>query len=191
MKDIVVNHEGDDIVACNKILCEVFPQYLFDPKCLEANSLLDVNDTKLKHGRGGVYKFKYKDLDLVLRHYNRGGIPAKFIKDKYIWTSLTKTRAMQEMEMLQHMYNAGLPVPRPVAVRVHRNGLTYQADIVTVLIPNSKTLSSILLEIVIPSEEWQKIGQVIKKFHEYNCNHADLNAHNIMRDNQGEYYLAV
>ncbi len=184
-----MSYEGDDIVACNKMLFEEFPLCLFDPNYLETNSLLDVNDTRLKHGRGGVYAFTYKNLDLVLRHYCRGGIPAKLIKDKYLWTSLANTRAMLEMEMLQVMYKAGLPVPEPVAVRIHRSGLTYQADIVTVFIPNSKTLSSILQLDEISSEEWQEIGQVIKKFHEYNCNHVDLNAHNIMRDEQGNFYL--
>ncbi len=189
MKDIAVNYEGSNIVAYNKILFEGFSQCLFDPKYLETNSLLEFNDTKLQHGRGGVIGFKYKDQDLVLRHYNRGGIPAKIIKDRYVWTGLSTSRAMQEMEMLQSMYKLELPVPMPAAIRVKRNGLTYQADIITVLIPNTKTLSSILLETKVSNEVWQKIGHVIKKFHECNCNHADLNAHNIMKDDQDQIYL--
>lgn len=189
MKDIVVSHVGNDIVAYNKMLFEEFPLCLFDPKYLQANSLLDTSNIRLRHGRGGIYGFKYKNQDLVLRHYNRGGVPAKFIKDKYMWTSLPKSRAMQELEMLQSMYKLGLPVPKPAAIRVHRKGLIYQADIVTVLIPNAKTLSTKLLEAEVSNEEWQKIGQVIKKFHECNCNHADLNAHNIMMDKQGKIYL--
>jgi len=96
---------------------------------------------------------------------------------------------MQEMEMLLTMHKAGLPVPEPVAVHIHKKGLVYQAGIVTVLIPQSMTLSSILLEAEISSEEWQSIGQMIKKFHEYNCSHADLNAHNIMKDGEGRFYL--
>ena len=189
MKDIEVSNEGNIIVAYNRILFEEFPQCLFDPVYLEASSFLEKTHNNLKHGRGGVFGFRYKNFDLVLRHYNRGGIPAKFIKDRYLWVGLANSRAMQEMEMLQTMYNMGLPVPQPVALRIHREFMVYQADIITMLIPNAKTLSSILLETTFSKEEWQKIGRIIKKFHNYNCNHADLNAHNILRDENGCYYL--
>jgi 3-deoxy-D-manno-octulosonic acid kinase len=189
MNDIIVNYEGDDIVAYNKLLFETFPQTLFEPDYLLSNSFLNTNDTKLQHGRGGVYSFEYKGINLVLRHYRRGGIPAKVIDDKYLWTTLAKTRAMQEMELLLTMYKAGLPAPRPAAVRVHKKSLTYQADIITVLIPNAKTLSSILMDTAISSEDWQRVGRVIKNFHQHNCNHADLNAHNIMLNHKKDVYL--
>ncbi len=143
----------------------------------------------MQHGRGGIYGFEYNEINLVLRHYRRGGVPAIFIDDKYLWMTLAKTRAMQEMEILLTMHGAGLPVPIPAAAHIHRNGLTYQADIITVLIPNAKTLSSLLVEDSVSSEEWQRMGQIIKKFHHYNCHHADLNAHNIMLDQQKEIYL--
>ena len=189
MKDIAVNYEGDDIVAYNKLLFETFPQTLFDPKYLASNPTLNFNDTELQHGRGGVHGFEYNKIDLVLRHYRRGGVPAKFINDKYLWTSLAKSRAMREMEILLVMHKAGLAVPRPAAAHIHKNGLTYQADIITVLIPNVKTLSSMLVEGSVSSDDWQRVGQVIKKFHQHNCHHADLNAHNIMLNQQKEVYL--
>lgn len=189
MNDIVVNYEGDDIVAYNKLLFETFPKTLFDPDYLASNSFLANNSTKLQHGRGGVYCFEYKGKDLVLRHYHRGGIPAKVIDDKYLWITLAKTRAMQEMELLLIMYKAGLPVPSPVAVRIHKRSLTYQADIITILVPNAKTLSSILMSTSISSEDWQQVGRVIKKFHQHNFHHADLNAHNIMLNNKKNVYL--
>ncbi len=189
MKGIAINYEGDDIVAHNKLLFETFPQTLFDPNYLASNSLLSINDAVLQHGRGKVHGFEYNEINLVLRHYRRGGVPAKFINDKYLWTSLAKSRAMREMEILFTMHEAGLPVPRPAAAHIHRNGLTYQADIITVLIPNAKTLSSMLVESSVSSEDWQRVGQVIKKFHQHNCHHADLNAHNIMLDQQKEVYL--
>ena len=88
MKDIAVNYEGDDIVAYNKLLFETFPQTLFDPNYLASNSLLAIHDTELQHGRGVVHGFEYHKIDLVLRHYCRGGIPAKFIKDKIFMDKL-------------------------------------------------------------------------------------------------------
>jgi 3-deoxy-D-manno-octulosonic acid kinase len=96
---------------------------------------------------------------------------------------------MLEMEMLLKMHKAGLPVPNPAAVHIQKNGLSYQADIITVLIPNARTLSSMLIKDSISGEDWQRLGQVIKKFHQHNCNHADLNAHNIMLDQKKDVYL--
>ncbi|MEJ2114626.1 MAG: 3-deoxy-D-manno-octulosonic acid kinase [Gammaproteobacteria bacterium] len=185
MKDFAVNYEGDDIVAYNKLLFETFPQTLFDPGYLASNSLLNINNVKVSHGRGAIYHFEYKGIDLVLRHYHRGGIPAKLIDDKYFWLTLEKSRAMQEIEMLSTLHEAKLPVPKPAAVRIHKNKFTYQADIITVLIPNAKTLSSILFHTVLANEAWCRVGRVIKNFHNQNCYHADLNAHNIMLKNEG------
>ena len=96
---------------------------------------------------------------------------------------------MQEMEMLSTMHEAQLPVPKPAAVRIHKNKFTYQADIITVLIPNAKTLSSVLMRVALANETWQRVGRVIKNFHNHNCYHADLNAHNIMLNNEGGVYL--
>lgn len=180
MKDFTVSVEGDDIVAYNKLLFETFPQALFDPAYLQSSALIRERSIPLQHGRGGVFQFTYNNLDMVLRHYHRGGLPAKIINDQYIWTGLEKSRAMQELQILADMQELELPVPRPAAARVCKKGLIYQADIVTILIPNVTTLSSILTREEISDECWQHIGEVIKKFHQHHFNHADLNAHNIM-----------
>jgi 3-deoxy-D-manno-octulosonic acid kinase len=189
MKDFALIYDGNDIVAYNKLLFESFPLALFDPGCLISNSLRSMEGTEVQQGRGNVYNFEYNNLKLIMRHYHRGGIPAKFIKDKYFWMGLESSRAIQELEMLSTMRQYGLPVPMPAAARVRKNGLSYQADIVTVLIPDSKTLGSSLMVKPLSEENWQHIGETIKRFHENNCNHADLNAHNIMLDDRGGIYL--
>jgi 3-deoxy-D-manno-octulosonic acid kinase len=189
MKDFALIYEGNDIVAYNKLLFESFPLALFDPEYLISNSLRSIRGDNVQGGRGNVYNFEYNNLKLILRHYHRGGVPAKLIRDKYLWLGLEKSRAIQELEMLSAMRQYGLPVPEPAAARINRNGLNYQADIVTVLIPDSKTLSSSLMSAPLLEENWQRIGATIKLFHERNCNHADLNAHNIMLDEHGDIYL--
>ena len=105
----------------------------------------------------------------MLRHYYRGGLPAKVIQDKFLWAGLSKSRAIQELQLLTVLSDLELPVPMPAAARVHKSGLSYQTDIVTVLIPDATTLSSILMTEPIPKEDWQKIGSVIKSFHRHNC----------------------
>jgi len=189
MKDFAVEYIGDDIVAYSKLLFETFPKTLFDPAHLYSSQLLTEDNIKLQHGRGAVHGFRFQDIDLVLRHYRRGGMPAKLSKDKYIWSTLKKTRAMRELEMLSIMHKSELPVPQPAAMQICKNPLTYTADIVTVLIPNAKTLSSILASNSLERSDWQRIGEVIRKFHKHNCNHGDLNAHNVMLDDKKDVYL--
>lgn len=189
MKDFALIYEGNDIVAYNKLLFESFPLDLFDPGYLVSNSLRSIDGTKIQHGRGNVYGFEYNNLKLMLRHYHRGGLPAKIINDKYLWLGLEKSRPMQELEMLLVMRQLDLPVPMPAAARICKNGFSYQADIVTVLIPDAKTLSSYLMSAALSEENWQRVGATIKLFHDRNCNHADLNAHNIMLDGLGDVHL--
>ena len=189
MENIKVKYDGNHIVAYNKLLLETFPLKLFDSAYLESNSLLVSSMSNTQHGRGNIHGFTYNKLDLVLRHYHRGGMLAKIVDDKFLWTGLTKTRAMRELLMHLEMLKLGLPVPTPVAIHIHRSGLSYRADMVTKYISNARTLSTILFETTLSSEIWNKIGETIKRFHAKNCNHADLNAHNIMLCDDGDIYL--
>lgn len=189
MKDFALIYEGNDIVAYNKLLFESFPLALFDPNNPVLESLCAIKNDNVPQGRGNIYAFEYNNLKLILRHYHRGGIPAKLIDDRYLWPGVEKTRPMRELEMLSAMHRFGLPVPYPAAARINKNGLSYRADIVTVLIPEAETLSSSLMVAPLSEEKWQCIGATIKQFHEHNCYHADLNAHNIMLDKHDGIYL--
>lgn len=182
---------GNDIVAHNKSLFEEFPISLFDPIYLTDNSLLltDCLNTQSTHGRGSVCVFKYSEYDLVLRHYYRGGQVSKFNKDDYVWKGLNKTRAIEEINLLSIMRENQLPVPEPVAAHISRSGVTYKANIVTQLLPNTQSISSKLVQEPMPSEIWHNIGSVIRQFHNLSVNHADLNAHNILIDDQNRTFL--
>ncbi len=189
MENIEVKYEGNHIVAHNKLLFESFPLKLFDPVYLESNSELISSMSETQHGRGNIHGFKYNKLDLLLRHYHRGGMLAKIVDDGYLWAGLSKTRPMRELLMHLEMLKLGLPVPTPVAIHVRRSGLIYRADIITKYISNARTLSTVLLENNISDQTWNRIGETIKKFHAKNCNHADLNAHNILLCDNEDIYL--
>lgn len=130
-------------------------------------------------GRGSAWMVKSEQGKMMLRHYYRGGIPAKFIKDKYFWIGLNNTRSFCEYRLLELMYALGLPVPKPIAALVCKSGSFYQANILIEYIPHKSTFASIL-NTKENTSEWQNIGKTIAEFHNHGIFHADLNAHNIL-----------
>ncbi len=125
----------------------------------------------------------------VLRHYYRGGLIGKMINDQYLFTGIAKTRAAREFSLLKSMRALGLPVPKPIAFRVVKHGLCYRADLLSSRIENAQDLVAILSTHSIDDLLWQKIGQVIKAFHQQGIYHHDLNAHNILIDDHGKVWL--
>ena len=136
-------------------------------------------------GRGTTYFLQTEDylgVNCALRHYYRGGLWGKFNKDRYYFSSLKKTRSFAEFYLLQHLYEAGLPVPKPIAARVQKGklGICYQADILTEKIENARNLSLLLQATPLPKEIWTQIGKLIRQLHDQQVCHTDLNVHNIL-----------
>ena len=125
----------------------------------------------------------------VLRHYYRGGLIGKVLNDQYLYTGLQNTRAAREFELLKSMRALGLPAPKPVAFRVIKHGVYYRADLLSSRIENARDLVGILSEHDISHLLWQQIGKVIKAFHQQGIYHHDLNAHNILIDDNDKVWL--
>ena len=135
-------------------------------------------------GRGEAIFFSTAEGEFVLRHYRRGGLPAKFLDDRYLGFSLAGSRAWHEWQLLDELYRSGLPVPQPIAARVVKEGLLYRADLVTRRL-QAEPLAEVLLREPIDSGLWSQLGKTIARFHEMGVFHADLNARNIMLDGDG------
>ena len=145
-------------------------------------------------GRGTTWFLAYKDhSDIqhhwVLRHYYRGGLIGKVIKDSYWFNGLENTRAAREFSLLQHMQGLQLPAPAPVAYQVIRHAVTYQADLLSSRIQNAADLVAILSKQQLTTSLWQQIGSTIKRFHDHNIYHHDLNAHNILINDKEQVFL--
>jgi len=140
-------------------------------------------------GRARVIYFSYGDKTLVLKHYFRGGMVSSFLKDQYFGFNLEKTRAFREWCLLKTMLKLGLPVPDAIAAHAEQHLFFYRADLITQKIDDTKTLADVLIEKEIDSDQWRKIASCIKKFHDNNIYHADLNARNILLTGTGEVYL--
>ena len=131
-------------------------------------------------GRARVAYFSQQGRSLVLKHYYRGGLVAALLKDRYLGLDIEKSRAFREWRLLKKMAGLGLPVPVAVAAHVEKAGLFYRADLVTEEIKQAQTLADVLSANNIDAGLWQNIGACIKRFHQHNVYHADLNARNIL-----------
>jgi len=140
-------------------------------------------------GRGTTWFVNYKGDELALRHYYRGGLVAKLIKDTYLFSSYGNTRAVAEFNLLVKLIALDLPVPQPVACRVTKSSFFYRADLLTTRIKNAEDVVTILCKKSLAAEIWQKIGATIKTFHQQGIFHHDLNAHNLLIDNNFKVWL--
>jgi 3-deoxy-D-manno-octulosonic acid kinase len=130
-------------------------------------------------GRGATRFIEHGDQRWVLRHYHRGGTIGRVLDDQFLWTGAERTRCFREWHLLAHMHELGLPAPRPVAARYQRTGLTYTADLITVLIPGVEPLSARLGKGPLRAEVWASVGRCVAAFHREQIFHADLTAHNL------------
>ena len=140
-------------------------------------------------GRGTTFFIQHLDKDYVLRHYRRGGMIAQISLDQYVWTGLQRTRAWREWHLLARMQEMGLSVPQPIAVQVVRHGILYSADIMTRRIPHAATLAKELEQNALSEDTWQELGKMIRRFHCHGVWHADLNANNILLNNNKQIFL--
>ena len=152
----------------------------FDLRFLQENDLI----TNTATGRGVVYFFTLGQQQLVLRHYKRGGLVAKISTDKFLFNSIANTRCFEELHVLQYLQEAGVNVPMPVAGRIVRSGLLYSADIITALIEDATELHDILRTHTICSETWKAIGAQLKKMHNAQVFHGDINVKNVLVSKQ-------
>lgn len=146
-------------------------------------------------GRYTTYFVRTEDInnqpvDMVLRHYYRGGLISKLSKRSFVFTGLFKARAYQELLLLSEMRQLGLPVPRPIAAQVIKNKpWLCQNDILIERIAGAQDLFHYLTKQTLTDELWQQVGKTIKQFHQHNVFHSDLNIHNILMDHHHKIWL--
>ena len=140
-------------------------------------------------GRGTTFFVEHQGRELVLRHYKRGGKISDYVEDKYLWLGLSLTRAWREFKLLKMMYEASLPVPRPVAAHIVKEGFFYKADLITQRIRHSHLLLNELENNSFEQGHWVAMGGMVRRFHDKGIHHVDLNVKNILLDEGGRFYL--
>ncbi|WP_241242395.1 3-deoxy-D-manno-octulosonic acid kinase [Thalassotalea sp. G2M2-11] len=168
----------------SKLLKNFHPQ-VFVPDYWQAQQAIEGT----AQGRGTTYFIKQGKHHWVLRHYYRGGLIGKLVNDHYLFTGNHATRAAREFALLTQLRQLDLPAPKPVAFCVRRSGVSYQADIITERIEQARDLVALLSTESLSPELWRDIGRCIQAFHRHGIYHHDLNAHNILIDNDNKVWL--
>ena len=143
-------------------------------------------------GRGESY---FVDVDLqdrhyamVWRHYRRGGLVSRFSEDSYLWQGMAKTRPWQELHLTADLHARGLPVPRPLAAQIVREGLFYRADLLTERLSQVQSMAQQLADAP-ATLPWATIGHTVARFHSVGLDHVDLNIRNILIAEDQQVYL--
>ena len=148
-----------------------------------------VGDVLGSGGRGTTLFVGNRPRQFVLRHYRRGGLPGKLVRDHYVWTGEDDTRPFREWRMLAKMADYGLRVPRPAAARYVRSGPFYTADIITLRIPGVRALAEVISDQPREAAYWGSIGADIQEFHAAGVYHADMNAYNLQVDAKDRLWM--
>ena len=135
-------------------------------------------------GRNAAWFVSVEGEPAVLRHYKRGGLIAKWVKDSYFWLGAERTRSWSEFMVLLHLYNAGVQVPKPIAAWQQRQFWRYKAAILIARIPRALPIAHQL-----EKTSAKAVAFAVKQMHDAGVWHADLNVFNILQGEQGRIYL--
>lgn len=181
----VVSTTDADILLHDPDLLPRAEPWLFEPEALERGGYLGAE----AGGRGSAWFVELPEGRCVLRHYRRGGLPARVLTDQYLYAGRGRSRPWREWHLLQTLRQHSLPVPRPVAARIRRDRIFYRGDLLVERIPAARPLTQLIREDAADQAVWDAVGRCIRRFHDHGVDHADLNADNILVDNAGTVHL--
>jgi len=136
---------------------------------------------KTLRGRGPVHVVTVAGVERVVRHFLRGGLPARVLRDRFLRTGAS--RPLRELRASETARGAGIPTPRVVAGAVYPAGMFYRADLVTDYVAGSRTLAEIMLDdtaLEAREEALRAAGELTRRMATIGLEHSDLNARNIL-----------
>lgn len=140
-----------------------------------------------QQGRGTALTITTPVGSCVLRQYLRGGLAAKFIRSRYVFTGYENSRPLREFKVLEQLAGLKLPAPRPVAAICNRHGWSTTGALITIEIENVRPLEQVARSL--DEAGWQLVGQTIRQFHDHGLVHADLTVRNILIQDGGKVFL--
>lgn len=161
----------------------------FDPRWFDPEYLRHVGALRGQaRGRGNTYFFDVSGTAYALRHYRRGGLAAAVMQDRYLNLGEARSRPFREFRVTQRLQRLGLPVAPVVAARYAPSGLLSRGDLITRRLSGVSTLAETLGRSP-DAVDWAGLGGTLARFHRVGLHHADLNAHNLLLDERGQWFL--
>ena len=145
--------------------------------------------TAERGGRGNIDFIEDGHRSWALRRYLRGGLPARFARERYLFLGEDRTRSFRELRLLARLRSLGLPVPAPVAAGYRRSAFTYVAEIITERLAGAIPLIDAMHSGGMDGARWDAIGRCLRRFHDAGVQHADLTARNVLVDDAGGVWL--
>lgn len=140
-------------------------------------------------GRGSALMLDTPYGPAVLRQYLRGGLAARFSRDRYLYLGHSRSRPFVEAAMLARLRSLELPVPEILAALSTRHGMVCSGALLMARIPGALPMADLLAESNGHALDWQDIGRCIRRFHRAGVFHADLNVRNILIDPEQKVWL--
>jgi 3-deoxy-D-manno-octulosonic acid kinase len=178
LNNISILHDAD--VAAD------FPPQFFEAAYWQQNGSYE---GQAEEGKGTTIFVRDGEQSWAMRHYHRGGAVAWFLRDSYLWCGLNRSRPWREWHLLADLHQQGLPVPAPIAAQVVRSRFVYRADLVMSRIEHANVWMDWMRRDALSAQDWQALGQTLRRFHNADVYHHDLNINNILRTQEGEIYL--
>ena len=176
---------GQAILYDPRLMPDPEPEHFTPAYWLQTNAVCGRAST----GRQPPLYVLHQGTELVLRLFQHGGALQSVLQDRYVWTGHARSRSWREWPLLARLSELGLPVPRPAAASVSRRGMLYSAALITQRIPGAVPLSNHLASLRLQPNDWIRLGALLARFHLAGVDHPDLNAHNILLDAQGAFWL--
>ena len=141
-------------------------------------------------GRNTVWRVQVEKGCWLLKHYWRGGRVARWVSRRYWFFGFGSTRMAREYRLLANLFDAGLPVPRPVAALAQRHLiLFYSGSLLTEYLDGSQSLAWWIRSGGPNEAPWEAVGTMIRWFHDEGVRHYDLNASNILIGSDNIYLI--
>ncbi|MGO1541399.1 MAG: 3-deoxy-D-manno-octulosonic acid kinase [Luteimonas sp.] len=139
-------------------------------------------------GRGGAWFIEGPFGHAVLRRYLRGGLVGRFNRDLHLWRGSDRVRSFAEFRLARELRREGLPVPEPIAACYLRQGPFYRAAILMQRLCGVRSLADLAAG-ADGEAPWKAAGELIARCHRGGLDHVDLNAHNILFDEEGRGWV--
>lgn len=181
------SHTSTHILYDQAVLTEPSPEWAFATHWAQHDRIM--------HRLGGRGQAVWVALDeansgqqAVLRRYQRGGLMAKLTSDHYLYLGLERTRAVREFRLLGTLNARGLAVPRPLMATIEREGpMLYRQSLMTQAIVGAQPLAQVMADG--STIDWNGLAKVLALFLDQGVFHPDLNANNILLDQEQQWWL--